>query len=140
MISFKTQYEKLVRAYVLNKVKPMNPCACFIGNLLNGCDDWWVFKRASSIELFTEEELELAYTAIYKETKGTYSVKELLQMEGLFMRIWKRYGKNEESLFKAFETTLMLLRQIHESKGESIDSYVFKKRAFLKCKLAQVES
>lgn len=127
MITFKTQYEKLVIAYINNRVEPMSACACFVGNLLNGSSSWVVFKD-SLLHVIPENELKESSDDILLESNGTYTPREILQMEGLFMRTWRRYGKNEESLFKAFDVTLALLRQIHESKGEKIDDYIFRKR------------
>lgn len=40
MKTFQEQFDKLVKAYMNDKVKPMAPCACFVGNLLNGNMAW----------------------------------------------------------------------------------------------------
>lgn len=127
MITFKTQYEKLVKAYISDKVEPNESGACFIGNLLNGAGEWMCFKHAVYWQS-RDAEVQNALFVIQQESDNTYTPKELLQIEGAFMRVWRRYGENEESLFKAFEHALMLLRKLHESKGEVIEDYGFKKR------------
>lgn len=135
MIPFRTQYEKLIRAYLNNEVQPDDPCACFIGNLLNGNPQWVHLKIYDYRE--PEDNLKMAVRMIKRESGNTYTPKEILQIEGAFMRIWNRYGCNEESLFKAFEHGLVLLRKLHESKGEVIEDYSFKKRELLN--LSKVE-
>jgi hypothetical protein len=65
----------------------------------------------------------------------TYSSKDIIELEATFMnelgfKSQRGYPSipNEETLFNAFEKTLIHLRQIHESKGEVIENYSFKKR------------
>jgi hypothetical protein len=130
MITFKVQYEKLVKAYLRNEVVPDSACACFIGNLLNGDSSWILFKEAIEYQI-PKEDLNIAVNALKLESNDTYTPKEILYIEGAFMRVWRRYGRNEDALFKAFEHALMLLRQIHESKGEVIEDYRFKKRQLI---------
>lgn len=40
----------------------------------------------------------------------------------------KLTSEEEELLFKAMESTLLMLKEIHESKGEIIEDYTFTKR------------
>jgi hypothetical protein len=126
MKTFQEQFDKLVNAYANNEIEPNKPCACFIGNLLDGESCWYVFKDWSIST--PPERFRDAFNVINEVSDSTYSPKELLQIEGAFMRVWERYGENEESLFKAFEHALILLRKLHESKGEVIKDYAFKKR------------
>lgn len=126
MKTFREQFDKLVKAYMNDEVRPQNSCACFIGNLLDGEGCWYVFK---DWDLSTPQyEFDHANELINHISDGTYTPKELLRIEGAFMRIWLKGGRNEESLYKAFEHALILLRNLHESKGEVIDDYVFVKR------------
>jgi len=135
MIPFRTQYEKLVKAYINNEVQPWEECACFVGNLLNknetwgharlNCQEWGILSNIQS-------QVDIASMHIFKESDGTYTVQEILDLEKTFMKAignWFSWdATDEETLFNAFEKTLLHLRQIHESKGEVIEDYTFKKR------------
>jgi len=38
--TFREQYNKIVGAYLRDELKPLNSCACFVGNLLNNTAGW----------------------------------------------------------------------------------------------------
>lgn len=136
MKTFREQFDKLVKAYMSDEVKPLNPCACFVGNLLNHSSAWanlryvandgfnfiFVRKSCSAITKYHTER------SIRINSDGTYTVKEIYKLEKLFMNTWHDGGRTEDSLFEAFEKTLLLLREIHESKGEVVEDYSFTKR------------
>lgn len=87
-----------------------------------------------------------AIKTIKNESNNLYNPEDILKLENNFIDIItksnekNRYNKRtelginedynytEESLYKAMESTLLLLRQIHESKGEVIQDYNFTKR------------
>lgn len=142
MITFKQQFDKLTEAYIKNEVDPYEPCGCFVGNLLNKRTEWmdgrgsvWTYEN-----YFDELEIKQKGTRDYKtalnviqaQAEGFYTVKEIFQLEGTFMSTYVKLCKcddiDEDALFVAFEKTLELLKQIHESKGEQVDEYVFQKR------------
>jgi len=79
-----------------------------------------------------EHSLKLGKESIDLESDGTYTVKEIIALENCFMNKEPYHGDWEEITFKAFEATLLLLRQIHESKGEVIKDYAFTKRELAK--------
>lgn len=125
--TYKEQFDKLTKAYINDEVEPMFPCACFIGNLLNGRGDW-VNMRRLDLSNYTYHP--------YKANKldpeyRFYTATELAKMENMFMTTPEGYlGRPiEETFFRRFSTTLDILKQIHISKGEVIDDVpVFKKR------------
>lgn len=152
-ITFREQYDKLVKAYLAGEVNPWRSCACFVGNLLNKADTWaYLIERGEEggameellklrkreLDYFRENYLKLqdrgeALSCIRVHGRDMYSPKEIVELEALFMRTYglhTQYEKeiNEEKLFEAFEVTLLKLREIHESKGEVIEDYIFKKR------------
>lgn len=135
MKTFREQFDKLVKAYMNDKVRPWDACACFVGNLLNNTNSWAYCREAGLwgvVELNPDPE---TIESILIEGDGTYTPHEILSLEECFM---KSIGANspcsprrkisEERLFEAFEKTLLLLREIHESKGEVVEDYSFTKR------------
>jgi hypothetical protein len=157
MITFKQQFDKLTEAYINGQVDPYTSCGCFVGNLLNGNTKWDEARSFEKLisnnpldECFLpialcegEKGIDLIDKVIQKEAEGFYSRIEILQLERSFMLTYQQHGGvspseaisrriryeiNEESLFKAFEVTLDLLKQIHESKGEVVEPFEFVKR------------
>lgn len=148
MIPFRTQYDKLVKAYLNNEVKPDFSCACFVGNLLGG-DNSWAFLRSLNITnngvvsnpyISGLSFYQTILSNIKRISDNTYTIKDLCVLEEVFMgiiikdRVAKGYScieigyVGEDALFEAFEATLLKLREIHEAKGEVVEDYVFTKR------------
>lgn len=57
-----------------------------------------------------------------------YTLDDIIELEFNFLSTYIKGGKTEDSLFAAMESTLLMLREIHESKGEIIKDYQFEKR------------
>lgn len=135
MKTFQEQFDKLVKAYMNDKVKPMTPCACFVGNLLNGSMAWSDARSCAvriddSVVFRSKPSKNLRYKAeksIRLNSDGTYTYDKIMYLERTFMMAWAK-NRSEEGMFEAFEKTLLVLREIHESKGEIIKDYSFKKR------------
>lgn len=144
MITFQEQYNKITKAYYKNELNPMDGCACFIGTLLNNDNSWEAvrlcdtrlgyFYESFKITMMYNEKLETWVTKeeaiifITKTSENLYSVKNIIDMENNFLGIWDKGNKTEDSLFKAMESTLEMLKEIHISKGEVIQDYNFTKR------------
>lgn len=149
MITFKEQFDKLTRAYIAGMVNPYFPCACFIGNLLNGTMEWSSARHYRTLgrsTVFSEHSNENAVRAIEsieRESEGMYTAKEIVDLENLFLKTLEEetvgevnfptmemfgHPKYEDALFKAFTVTLDALRGIHKSKGEIVDDFIFTKR------------
>lgn len=137
MKTFQEQFDKLVKAYMNDKVRPMNPCACFVGNLLNGTTAWsdnrtCVIRSVDNAVVSRSKGNAVkkykAEKSIHLNSEGTYTYDEIIYLEKTFMKIWATDMESEDTLFEAFEETLLALREIHESKGEVIKDYSFKKR------------
>lgn len=153
MITFKEQFDKLTTAYINNEVKPYIGCACFVGNLLNRVGTWGCIREYRSfgesiLQDWCAEVFGAGDKFILEESEGTYSAKEILSLENLFLKTLERktigykaptfsnsldtmvtkHPNYEEALFTAFSVTLDALRGIHESKGEKVDEFIFTKR------------
>lgn len=136
--TFQEQYQKIVDAYYKEELEPWNGCACFVGNLLNKKDTWCNARYVEIGEMQTNSPiLEEVLTFVNKESNGLYSYQEVINLEQNFLNIaynrknslWFVKGnQTEDSLFAAMESTLQMLRKIHESKGEVVKDYNFTKR------------
>lgn len=140
--TFIEQFNKLVIAYLGNKVNPWDNCACFVGNLLNNNGDWYLSAQRArryakfnmevsgfpSIFIPDEEGRNKADICLLQECNNFYTHEEIAELEYIFLRkIWGKFD-HEQALFEAFEVALLRLKEIHESKGEIVDNYLFKKR------------
>lgn len=129
--TFKEQSEKIIQAYLKCEIEPMNPCGCFVGNLLNNTREWR--KGIGFVYGTTSADVTLkleAMRSISKESKNLYSLQEIADIEENFMTIVTGYGNHlgydysEEALFEAMVSTLEMLKQIHISKGEQIEEEI----------------
>lgn len=134
--TYQQQFDKLTAAYVNNKVIPMDSCACFVGNLLNGNGEWHHVRHGYGELTPRKDALQMGTEIIVKESNGFYTPLEIVLLEEEFM---KGSGDltymdcpediDEDLLFKAFCNTLEALKKIHIEKGEVIDTpQVFQKR------------
>lgn len=151
--TYQQQYNKLTEAYIRNEVNPFANCKCFVGNLLNNNSQWHscrVFEKTDDRgypDLSRgEENVDCIYYSVGKriiiaESDNLYTVKEIIAIENRFLTVFTQNSSlnvwhpcaikeaDEEALFKAFETTLDLLKEIHINKGEIIDDVpIFSKR------------
>ncbi len=149
--TFQEQYDKIIKAYLKNTLHPFSSCACFIGNLLNGQDGWARTRGFASskpkefiatISKFaTPIEIMAAEACVRQESNYFYTLQEIYALEshflttlcqnavptpGLTIYFLNRY--TEDDLFNAMESTLIKLRELHESKGEVVQNYTFTKR------------
>lgn len=136
-ITFQEQYNKIVNAYMNNTLEPFDCAKCFIGNLL-GTDLWMYNRYLNSIDLDNSTLLLSSIPNIRKlcdtkeNQKYEYSIIEICLLETNFLSFLPREDNlnfyEEENLFNAMESTLLILRDIHEKRGEVIKNYVFEKR------------
>lgn len=129
--TFTEQYNKIVGAYIRNKLNPMDGCACFIGNLLNGHNDWLYGRDPDGYNLINPFLLtgeQSANLCVKNQSNGLYNMRDISDMEYNFLKIWVDGDRSEKSLFDAMESTLIMLRELHESKGEIVEYYNFQKR------------
>lgn len=148
--TYREQYDKIVGAYLRNELDPSDCWACFVGNLLNNTGNWArgrdVYSGIAGVGIFNgfEEAVECVLT----NSNGLYTLQEVATLERKFLdilMIGRLGGYNsayvsgvdgadtyEDRLFNAMETTLVSLRELHESKGEVIEDYVFQKRELVK--------
>lgn len=131
---FIDQYNKIVRAYLRDELRPMDPPSCFVGNLLNGNGDWIFFRRIWGE--YSERGIDCLM-----EANRFYTAMEILDLEKIFMHCReedsiftlnpeqiKKTPDYEDRLYNAMERALVALRQLHESKGEVIEDYEFTRR------------
>lgn len=125
---FIDQYNKIVGAYLRDELRPMDSCACFVGNLMNGRSTWRYLQlnRTNAYGLICLE----------MEANNFYTAEEVCQLEEIFMHMGEEDSvayrihppDYEDRLYRAMERALLYLRQLHESKGEVIEGYKFRKR------------
>ena len=70
---------------------------------------------------------------IKENSGGLYTVEDIVKLEKNFLSFLPLNSMfesiySEEDLFLAMESTLLMLKEIHQSKGEVIKDYTFKKR------------
>lgn len=137
MKTFQEQYDKMLKAYINDEIHGGSCEKCFVGNLLNKNEDWAYVRKIiicnpfKSVLAPSSTFFHIGKKLIEIESDNTYTPEEIVALENCFMNkhIHQRGDDDYEYLiFKAFEATLLLLRQIHESKGEVIKDYTFTKR------------
>jgi hypothetical protein len=136
--TYKTQFDKLTRAYINGQVDMCDCSHCFVGNLLNNEWRWAYCRNIDIVNAYEYLPIENAVVKreefeklIIKESNGFYTPEEVLLLEREFMGAGREIGDclNEDRLFYAFEKTLELLKKIHLSKGENIEQdFIFQKR------------
>lgn len=151
--TYKEQFDKLTEAYIAGEVNPLDSCACFIGNLLNGKNEWGAGRAFTDEYECVIKQPQLIADCVAKEAGGLYTPYEIIDMEMLFLQTISDWSpgaarrmfysarkivvddeslvteEDESALFHAFCVTLDRLKEIHISKGEVIDETpVFKKR------------
>ncbi len=159
-MNYSQAFNKLTEAYIKDEVNPFSSCNCFVGNLLDNSNKWAhnreyqevINKKFKITSCVTENKTFDNYTMqeIVKLERMfliTYikfgKREEFCENEDEFNygketdffskdETWENVSKiQEDALFKAFEKTLDLLKDIHKNKGEDIDNQFipeFKKR------------
>lgn len=149
MITYQQQYDKLSYAYIEGKVDPLDPCACFIGNLLNNQTEWSGIRDLCSVPIsskladYPPHMVRNAENCIAIQSDNLYTPEDIIALEMCFLESivknggeldhWDQWGidddefvaiteRDEEALFIAFSKTLEMLREIHIRKGEVIDN------------------
>lgn len=147
MLTFKEAFDRITTAYLNNELHPYDNCACFVGNLLNGDELWsccrYNYGIAGKVCNVDEEEYQ---QDIHLIRGSGYTPSEIMYMENNFLTIidentyhsLKKDGyisvgddhpDYENALFLAMDSTLEILKSIHQSKGENVDTSVsFSKR------------
>lgn len=119
--TYKEQFDKITRAYIRDEIRPWENCACFIGNMLNNTSAWAFYRTCNGSTLVPCRATD--FDPLYY----FYTMQEICDLENNFLNALNLRG-DEESLFAAMDSTLDMLRKIHESKGEIIETFEFKKR------------
>lgn len=135
-MTYKEAFDKITIAYIKDELNPWVNCACFVGNLLNNTDTW------SNGRYSDFNKRIIAIRSIQKQSKGFYLLEEILSLERIFLHTLndnllkpndifdpfnstnqnkRKLPEYENALFKAMETTLEYLKQIHIKKGELIE-------------------
>ena len=141
MITFKEAYDRVVTAYLQDKVKPFSSCACFVGNLLNGSPVWCLGRHIFFTELevrfkFDHYFLKSSEEAIQFQSEFTYDAETIYNIEQIFMSVYVLNAKssvsgqeiNEDALWLAFVAALDKLREFHISLGEDVDEVIMPRR------------
>lgn len=76
--TFREQFiNKIVGAYLGDELNPMSNCACFVGNLLNGCNNWRHLRWNRS----NEDGLKV----LQDEANNLYTPLEICELECSFL-------------------------------------------------------
>lgn len=135
--TFKEQLDKIEYAYNHDLINPLADCGCFIGTLLNRNSGWSHTRDFVKLEKIDPNHSSYEYgeECIIRESQGLYSVDEIISMERNFIlecykgkHVFACADLDENDLFLAIDSTLKMLRTIHESKGETVEDYTFTKR------------
>lgn len=147
-MKFIESYNKIVNAYLKDELEPLNACACFVGNLLNNSLHWGTtcssenYQYLGTFNDVKPQRRSYHIDVIRKESNNFYTSDDITRLEYNFLHAYgkasgfswiKRYKdtRYEEELYRAMESTLLLLKQIHEEKGEIVEDYTFTKRELL---------
>ncbi len=106
MPTYFEQREKIIQAYFRDEIKPYERNFCFCGTLCNNTDEW--FGMAMSF---------------HNDSHG-YRGRDFVQMETvLLMEVDVEVGPDyEDQLFKGMCAALDVLKEIHRSRGEDVDT------------------
>lgn len=126
--TFRQSYDKIVSAYMSCTLEPYNSCACFIGNMLNNNPDWEECRVLKGAVL-GNGVVKPSYYFSMSDLMG-YTPEEIVRLENNFLNtlqgnvrrtIFSRINNiSEQALFEAMQSTLLLLKEIHEAAGEVI--------------------
>lgn len=147
------QREKIVQAYFKNKLNPYSGCACFVGNLLNNTTKWTQCRVFTDDDGFlASDKVEITKLAQFKyylrnESNSFYTPEQIIKLETNFLKTIRdntvkgvmdsiddafQHPNYEEALFKAMDSTLDLLLEIHIANGDKsvieLEKPVFVKR------------
>lgn len=135
-LTYREAYDRIVTAYLQNKLRPWDDCACFIGNLLGNTSKWvhactfdsiYNYKHPGSSVEGGKRPCALSFIGEYG-----YTSEQITELENNFISIVGYRGSNEnineDKLFFAMSSTLDMLKKIHEENGEIVDAPVFTKR------------
>jgi len=148
--TFKQQFDNVMRAYLKNEIIADNPCACFIGNLLNHNSLWCSrdVEEKDGRNIGYKEHSDhtdgtfKAIQTIEDESDGLYTHQDIMDIEWEFMKwaskmeytnrtafsLERSTMTYEDRLYRGIEAALLKLREVHERHGEVIEDYVVQKR------------
>lgn len=144
--TFIEQYDKIVTAYLKNELDPFLCKACFVGNLLNNMEEWLecrVLDQMTKPRRTFDFYFDMGKRCIDNQSNGLYTPNEIIELERNFLTVlltnlpvnngycknyWNKVYNQEDRLYAAMESTLIMLREVHESKGEIVENYQFNPR------------
>lgn len=158
MQTYQEQFNRLTEAYIKLEVNPFSACNCFVGNLLNNNTMWSNFRSYSALvssdrpvescklvsgwgnkyEYSLDEVISLERCFLLTYIGNNYNQLNAFITDECDFET-EIYGEDpityeeylviqEEALFKAFEDTLDVLKEIHTKRGENVEFIPFKKR------------
>lgn len=128
-MDYRTAFDRITKAYYKGELNPYITCGCFCGNLLQGNGNWSCnLDKANNFYTYEElKDLEKHFLSDIKINNNKEGLVKYVDWSYYSVEDPKYLG-SEEALFKAMESTLEMLRTIHEDKGEVIEDYNFVKR------------
>lgn len=115
--SFRSQYDKIVGAYLRNELNPSLCEACFVGNLLNGKTKWANGRDVSTGKVIQKDlttyydlldktrvmaDIEETKECLLEEAGGLYTQQEVVTLERTFLDVlmeghWTKYNSKYAS-------------------------------------------
>lgn len=112
-MTFKEAYDKIIEAYFKDEIKPFEAEFCVCGTLHgSSCWQWAEDSPYSNLQYIKMEH------ALFRGIK---------EIDG---RNWSaaEFVNSELAIFTGMSMAIDVLREIHESRGEVIEPFEFKKR------------
>lgn len=120
---FRESYDKIIEAYFKDEIKPMKADFCICGTLA-GNSDWYNANRKLGSP-YSRREYRLLESALFEGIRivDGNAWADADPVLNVFCA-----NLTEGALFNGMSMALDVLRKIHESRGEVIESFEFKKR------------
>lgn len=127
--TFQEQYDKVVFAYHAGLLNPFCKRHCFIAHLLGNklwgsCDELYDIDGVhTALNLQGTADVIITKNAIYKGSQGLYELEEVMKLESNFLNVLNAYLTQAQDadmgLYMAMISTVKLLKEFHEAKGET---------------------
>lgn len=125
-MTFKEAYDKIIEAYFKDEIKPYDIEFCFCGTLAYNGNTVWNFWTN---DVYSKNELEeMEYVLLKKISDLTIGGNDIFQGSPKNRHKVLGHPEYENAVFCGMRAALDVLRKIHESRGEVIEPFEFKKR------------
>lgn len=132
-MKYQEAYDKVIQAYFKDEIKPFKPSFCFCGTLANNTCEWGIGDN-ENLDYNYNEFKKMEYPLMEAVCLGVlgrswYSEKRVTTREVDSLSLHPNY---ENAIFKGMCAALEVLKEIHRSRGENVDSPELTKRVLVK--------